>query len=162
MFNFSKVRPYPTQVAEIVIGTGVLPLDDLACTYLSSSIDAESILQLMIKAAIAAQGTNTLGIVAPAPDLTLDSGKKPSGGIGANYLLDLLDGSVNIAYMAPNCPRAWVVRGTVIIPNPQAPNDVATQKKLTIDVYPGHLINSISGPVTTLVMDPDAGQFSWK
>lgn len=159
--NFAKVRPYANQVAEIVQGTGVLPLDNEACTYLSNVNDANVIFAMMLQAAKASQGSNRLGIPNPEPVLTMMSGKEPIGKLAANDQMDLIDGSVNIAYYSADAPRAYVVRGTVIIPNQEFPAEQSQWKKYNIDVYIGRLIAAITGPVTTLVFDTSDGEFVW-
>lgn len=157
-FNFQKYRPYASDVSEIVMDEGNCPLNNEACKRLSNVSDATQIFALAMAACIAAQQTATgtrLGITPPPPIIALSSG------LAANDLRDLLDGDTNIAYNTPGCPRAYAIRGTVGIPDPNAPAQIATT--VTVDVYVGMLIAAITGPITTLVfkVSDNIGTFSW-
>lgn len=160
-FNFQQnLRPYPSQVAELKAGTGVLPLDNAACLLLSVPADRDQILQLAIAAAVAAQGTNTLGIQAPPPQIAATSGLANP----ANDLVDELFGSTAavIGYYSPDAPRAYLLSGTVIIPdNPNAPAEV--KATVTVQTYVGQLVNAWKAGNTKLVMtySDSIAQFAW-
>jgi hypothetical protein len=152
--TFTRVRPFPDQVSEILVGTGNIPITNKACAYLAIDQDAEDIFQLILKAASAAQGTNNLGIPNPAPELNM------TAGLAENDLRDLIAGETQIAYNEADAPRAYVVRGTVIIPNQEAPNGppLAT---LTIEQYIGLLVVTSPSSPGALQMNPKTGEFTW-
>lgn len=152
--TFLPVRPYPNQVAELVAGIGPVPITNAACGFLATLSTANSIYQLILKAAINAQGTNNLGIPNPPPDLAMTSG------LPDNNLRDLIQGETQIAYYSPDAPQAYVVRGTVIIPNQEAPSGPPTAT-LTIEQYIGPLALAAKPNSTALKMNPQTGEFSW-
>lgn len=152
--TFTIVRPYPNQVTEIVVGTGLVPITNVACGFLATAADAKTIFPLIIAAAKAAQGTNTLGIPNPEPALTMTSG------LPENSLRDLILGETQICYNSPDAPQAYVVRGTVIIPNQEAPNGPPLQT-LSIDQYIGQLVITAPPEAAKLVMNPATGELKW-
>ena len=124
--------------------------------------DAHTLFKMCFDAAVKAQVIDPkFGITAPPPALTLSSG------LPANSQMDQIEGATakTLAYMKEGVPQAWVIRGTVSIPNPEAPND-PPQNVDVVAEYIGQLIKEQkdSGKTTLIfrtVTGGATGEFEW-